>query len=285
MSEKIKIVYSPKCLAYEEPGHPESPERVASTALYLEEKGFEFVRPGLCKDEDILAVHAKKLLEQVRKGEIFDPDTPALANIYTFARLSAGGAIKAAEFALSGEASFSLMRPPGHHAGKDFLGGFCYFNNLAIAVKTSLQKVKKVAILDVDCHHGNGTQDIFLGDPNILYVSLHQSPFYPGTGLTSEFNAINFPLPAGTGEKKYLEKLDIGLRKIYEFSPELLAISAGFDTYKKDPLTLFGLEMESFRKIGQRIKKLASPTFAVLEGGYSKNLPLCIYNFLKGLGV
>ncbi|MFN3301854.1 MAG: histone deacetylase, partial [Patescibacteria group bacterium] len=177
--------------------------------------------------------------------------------------------------------SFSLMRPPGHHAGKDFCGGFCYFNNLAIAVAKFLKKDKKVAILDIDCHHGNGTEDIFLGKNNVLYISLHESPLYPGTGLESRFNCLNFPLPPRTQEKEYLQTLEIALEKISQFKPNLLAISAGFDTYKKDPLTYFGLEIDSYQKIGEKIAQLNLPTFSVLEGGYSQSLPLCLYNFIK----
>ncbi|MDA2923011.1 histone deacetylase family protein [Patescibacteria group bacterium AH-259-L07] len=279
----MKIIYSPKCLEYSSPGHPESPERVGKSVAFLKNKGYEFVMPEPCSDDDIVLVHDKKLLGLVKSESFLDVDTPALEGIYEYAKLSAGGAIKAAQIALKGEKSFSLMRPPGHHAGRSFLGGFCYFNNIAIAVAKSLEKVGNVAILDIDCHHGNGTQDIFLGDSHVLYISFHQSPFYPGTGLKSEFNALNFPLPAGTGESLYLEKLDIALAKINKFKPNLLAISAGFDTYKYDPLTQFSLDLDTYRKVGKKISALNMPTFSVLEGGYSQDLPQCIDNFLQGL--
>jgi len=158
------------------------------------------------------------------------------------------------------------MRPPGHHVGRDFLGGFCYFNNIAIAVKRS---GKRTLILDIDAHHGNGTQDIFLGDPQVVYVSLHRSPLYPGTGLSSVQNCFNFPLPARCGDQVYLETLDRALdRALQDFQPEQVAISAGFDGYERDPLASLGLSIETYREIGARIAKLGLPVFAVLEGGY-----------------
>lgn len=313
------IIYSPKCLEYGEVGHPESPVRVGDSYQFLKEKNFEFVEPEPAQEKDLLLVHTKRLVEEVKNERILDLDTPNIKGIFNYALLSVGGALRAMEMALRGKISFSLMRPPGHHAGRDFCGGFCYFNNLAVAVAKALEKVnpvrkngflnqtvsskkgsklylsqtppearfsngvKKAAILDIDCHHGNGTEDIFLGKNNVLYVSLHQSPLYPGTGLRSQFNCLNFPLPAGTNEKECLKTLDIALEKISNFSPNILAISAGFDTYKKDPITNLNLETESYQKIGERIAKLNLPTFAALEGGYSSDLPQCIYNFLLGL--
>lgn len=277
------IIYHPACLKYHQQGHPESPARVAESYNFLKDKNFEFVEPQPAEEKDLLLVHSQRLIEKVRNEQIFDLDTPNIKGIFNYALLSAGGAIKAMELALDGKKSFSLMRPPGHHAGKNFAAGFCYFNNIAIATAKALQNFKKVAILDIDCHHGNGTEDIFLGKNNVLYVSLHQSPLYPGTGLSSQFNCLNFPLAAGTGEKEYLNKLDLALKKISDFSPDLLAISVGFDTYKKDPLTNLNLTIDSYKKIGKKIASLNLPTFAVLEGGYSYDLPECIYNFLLGL--
>ncbi len=279
----MKIVYSPKCLEYGEVGHPESPIRVGDSYQFLKDKNFEFVEPEPAQEKDLFLVHTKRLVEEVKNERILDPDTPNIKGIYNYALLSAGGAIKAMELALTGEKSFSLMRPPGHHAGKDFCGGFCYFNNIAIAVAKALEKVKKAAILDIDCHHGNGTENIFLGKNNVLYVSLHQSPLYPGTGLKSQFNVFNFPLSSETTEKEYLESLDKGLKKISDFQPDVLAISAGFDTYKKDPITMFNLGIETYQKIGKKISDLNLPTFAVLEGGYSSDLPQCLYNFVNNL--
>lgn len=290
----VTIIFSPRCLEYYQPGHPESPSRVANTYLFLKDKGFKFLEPQPCEDKDILAVHSHELLKKVKTGNFFDVDTPNLPNIIDYAKLSAGGAIKAAQLALTGQSAFSLMRPPGHHAGKNELGGFCYFNNLAIAIESVIKKVERIAIIDIDAHHGNGTEEIFLGRSDILYLSLHQAGIYPGTGLRSIKNCLNFPLLPGTDSKEYLAKLDQGLKEVKKFFQQkskstfrkklkLLAVSAGFDTYKKDPLTNLNLELESYQEIGRKLAELNQPIFAVLEGGYSQDLSLCIYNFCLGL--
>jgi len=179
-----KIVFSPTCLEYKSPRHPESPGRIRSAYEFLKTKNFEFILPKACSEEDILLAHSRALLDKVKSERFFDADTPSIPGIFGYAILAAGAAILAQEICIVGaDKAVSLMRPPGHHATKDSLGGFCYFNNLAIAIKKSLARVKRAAILDIDCHHGNGTEDIFKGDKSVLYVSLHQSPLYPGTGL------------------------------------------------------------------------------------------------------
>ena len=278
----MKIVFSNKCLEYSQAGHPESPERVRASYAYLKDK-FEFVLPGEIEEGDLLLVHSQSLLDSVKIGRFYDGDSPNYPDIFSYAKLSTAAAVMASKIALKGDLSLSLLRPPGHHAGRDFLGGFCYFNNVAIAVAKALQRVNKAAIIDFDCHHGNGTQDIFLGEQNVLYVSLHQSPLYPGTGLTSEGNCLNFPLPAGTDEPAYMTAFSKAIEAIYRFAPDLVAVSAGFDTYKGDPLAGLHLEKSTYEKIGKAIHELEKPTFAVLEGGYSDDLPECIHYFLSGL--
>lgn len=279
----MKIIFSPRCLEYESPGHPESRQRVKHAYNFLRQKGCEFSEPAPCKEEDILLAHSKALLDKVKTNQFFDADTANIPGIFEYACLSAGAAIKAQEIALiEKEKSFSLMRPPGHHAGRDALGGFCYFNNIAIALKKALTKVKQASILDLDCHHGNGTQDIFIADKRLLYVSLHQSPLYPGTGLKSQDNCLNYPLPAGTDEKLYLTALSQGLREIKNFQPEVLGISLGLDTYKNDPLTNLQLELSTYREMGKMVRELNTPSFAVLEGGYSAKVGQCIYEFIQG---
>lgn len=208
-----------------------------------------------------------------------------MPNIFHFAILSAGSAIEAALYSLDGEKTFSLMRPPGHHAMKDNLGGFCYFNNIAIAIMRVSRKVDKVAIVDLDCHHGNGTEDIFLGKKEIIYVSLHQSPLYPGTGLSSQKNCFNYPLAANTGAPLYLKTLDKALENVLKFNPDLIAASMGFDTYKLDPIAGLSLEKDTYKQIGKMLSDLDRPLFSVLEGGYNtKDMPECVYQFLEGLG-
>ncbi|MBM3888569.1 MAG: histone deacetylase [Verrucomicrobia bacterium] len=273
-------------MAYEATGHPESVRRVRASAEFLRRNPRrEFLLPHPCTDEDIRRVHTTQLLQQVRLGTFADADTPVLPGIYEHARRSAGAAIQAAELSWKGEPAFSLMRPPGHHATRDQVMGFCYFNNIAVAVArltAGRRGPRRVAIVDFDCHHGNGTEEIFRDKGGVLFVSLHQSPCYPGTGLESKGQALNFPLPPETDGPEYLEVLARALEKVRAFGPELVALSAGFDGYKRDPLTNMKLEIATFGEIGRQLAALRRPMFAVLEGGYSTRLPQCIGAFLDG---
>jgi acetoin utilization deacetylase AcuC-like enzyme len=287
------IVYSPRCLDYAAAGHPENPDRVRSAVAQLHKEFHTWVTPAPCTDEDILRVHTRELLTAVRTGGFVDADTPVFPEIFEIAKLAAGGALLAAEHALAGRPALSLMRPPGHHAERDRVMGFCYLNNLAIAVARTIEsspKVRRVAILDFDCHHGNGTEDIFRDDERVLFASLHQSPCYPGTGLVSGRNCLNYPLPPGTGPERFLATLDEAVGCLRAFQPDLLAVSAGFDAYKSDPITHMELEIETFHDIGRRIADLiqpvpkagALPCFAVLEGGYSHEFAKCVEAFVSG---
>lgn len=179
--------------------------------------------------------------------------------------------------------TFSLSRPPGHHAGKNFLGGFCYFNSIAVAVEKAMQHLDKIAILDIDGHHGNGTQDIFLDRKDVLFLSLHERGSFPMSGFVSEKNCINYPLPPGCREKEYMNFLDRALEKIDDFNADAIAVSAGFDTYKNDPLLTMNLDTSSYHRIASAISELDIPVFSILEGGYSEALPECIMEFLIGL--
>jgi len=261
---KTKIIFSEKCLGYGT-WHIEGPQRIRIANEILRKKGYDYVEPSPASEEDLLKVHDPEYIWNLKKGLVEDIDTPAYDNIYEYARLSAGGALLAAK-----TNGFSIMRPPGHHAGKNgaALGvhtrGFCYLNNVAIAVK-SLNKT--ALILDVDGHHGNGTQEIFQDEAKVVYVSLHRFPHYPGTGVRSEGNCLNFPLPVDCGEKKYLETLDRALNAIDENTFEVVAVSVGFDTHSGD-LASLGLTENSYLEIGKRIAAIEKPTFFVLEGGY-----------------
>lgn len=279
----MKIIYSEKAAEYNIPGHPEAPFRVLKTKEFLEKIGMEFLSPNKAKEKDILLAHTEELLNLVKSENFSDADTPAFKGVYENAMLSAGSAIDASGYAMKNEFAFSLMRPPGHHAGRNSLGGFCYFNNIAVAVKKLLTSQIKVAILDIDVHHGNGTQDIFLGDEKVLFISLHQVPLYPGTGINSEKNCFNFPLSAGTDETAYLKTLDTAIEKIKNFSPAIVGISTGFDTYHADPLANLNLRKDSYKKIAKKISEIKAGKFAVLEGGYSRDLPELIENFLEGI--
>ncbi len=261
---KTKIVFSEKCLNYGG-WHIEGPQRVKMAHEVLKEKNYDFMEPTPASEEDVLRVHDADYVWKLKKGLVEDPDTPAYADIYEYARLSAGGAILAAK--ING---FSLMRPPGHHAGRSgaalgvYTRGFCYVNNVAVALKAL---GKATLILDVDGHHGNGTQEIFQGDEKVVYVSLHRYPYYPGTGAYSEGNCLNFPLPADCGEQKYLETLDKALGMVDVGRFEVVAVSVGFDAHEGD-LASLGLTENSYREIGKRVGMLKKPTFFVLEGGY-----------------
>jgi len=261
---KPKIVFSEKCLAYGS-WHVEGPARVRKAYEILKERGYEFLEPEPASEEDLLRVHDDEYVWMLKKGLIEDGDTPAYENIFEYAKLSAGGAILAAEVK-----GFSIMRPPGHHAGRNgaALGantrGFCYLNNIAIAVR---HLGKPTLILDIDGHHGNGTQEIFFGDDKVMYVSLHRHPHYPGTGAVSEANCLNFPLWGDCGDEAYLETLDGALGMVDVGKFEVVAVSAGFDTHMGD-LASLGLTEKGYREIGKRIAALKKPTFFVLEGGY-----------------
>ena len=175
--------------------------------------------------------------------------------------------------------AFCSVRPPGHHSSQNKAAGFCILNNIAIGAKYLLKKYKykKIAIVDIDVHHGNGTQDIFYDNENVLFISTHQYPFYPGTGSEKEkgkFNNIcNIPLPAGTNSEEYLNAFEFALKKLKEFKPEFVLISAGFDTDARDPLASFKLETEDFYHITKRIletskKSCNGKVVSILEGGY-----------------
>jgi acetoin utilization deacetylase AcuC-like enzyme len=277
---KTKIVFSEKCLSYGS-WHIESPERVRRAYEILKEKGYEFITPEPAAEEDLLKVHSREYLQKLKKGLVEDVDTPAYENIYEYARLAAGAAILAAK--VNG---FSFMRPPGHHAGIKgaalgaYTLGFCYINNVAVAVR---HLGKPALILDIDGHHGNGTQEIFLGDKNVVYVSLHRYPHYPGTGYTSEKNCLNYPLPANCGDELYIKTLKEALTRISAEKFEVVAVSAGFDAHAGD-LASLGLTEKCYREIGKIIGALKKPTFFVLEGGYSgENIGKDIDQMLKGL--
>jgi len=234
--------------------------------------------------DDVLLVHSKNHLSAVQRGTYADADTPYYSGIEKIALTSLSGALSASVSAMEGTPAFSLMRPPGHHAGKNRVAGFCYFNNLAIACEKLLitKKVSLIAILDVDVHHGDGTQDILRGREGVLFCSLHQIPLYPGSGLKSRDNCFNFPLSPGTAEGPYLKTLEQAVTLALDFKPELLAVSAGFDTYKECPIAGLKLDKPTYRRIGNLLAQTRLPRFAVLEGGYSPELPLLIENFLDG---
>ena len=271
--------------SYGASGHPEAPFRVSRTFERLKSAGLPPALPSVQASEaDVRLMHGERHLDSIRNGTFEDPDTPAYEGMGELALLSLSGAFSAADSAQQGAPAFSLMRPPGHHAGKDKVAGFCYLNNIALSVARA-QKAKpglKVAIVDFDVHHGDGTESLVLGRENTAFVSLHQFPLYPGTGRASQGNCVNVPLPAGTNGDDYLLVFEPALERVLATKPALLAVSAGFDAYKEDPIAGLNLDKLTFKRIGQLLAQTKLPRFAVLEGGYSEDLPKLVEAFLNG---
>ena len=280
-----KVFTDPSTAGYHSPGHPEAPARVLRPAALLKAGGHAVLPPDVAAtEEDARLVHSPEHLAAVRDGTYSDADTPHHPGIDRIALTSLSGALSAGRSAAAGEPAFSLMRPPGHHAGKSRVAGFCYLNNLAVAVESLLRSgaAKRIAIIDVDVHHGDGTESIMSGREGVLMCSLHQVPLYPGTGLKSRGNCLNFPLPPGTAEGAYLSALELAVSAALDAKPDLLAVSAGFDTYKECPIAQLKLDKPSYRRIGRMLAETKLKRFAVLEGGYAEDLPLLIESFLTG---
>jgi len=261
--------------------HPESRERLA---VLLER--FEWVEGRPARQEDVLRCHTRALLEQIElidEETWLDGDTVATETSYEAALLAAGIAIMAVE-----EQAFALLRPPGHHAPTGRAMGFCLFNNAAIAARyaQAVLGVQRVAILDWDVHHGNGTQDIFWDDDSVLYVSVHQWPFYPGTGGPDEQSetTMNIPLGGGCGDVEYLRAFDRMIAPaMTRFAPDLLLVSAGFDAHSEDPLAWMNVTGDGFRALARRATTYAPRVAAVLEGGYNlTTLPALVGAAVEG---
>jgi acetoin utilization deacetylase AcuC-like enzyme len=274
------------------PGHPESVDRIRTVQQALNDESFNSLlrrAPVDATEEQMAAPHSSDLVAAILKAaptggyRHIDSDTVMSSGTGDAIRKGAGSLVLAVDSVISGEAesAFCAVRPPGHHAERDRPMGFCFVNNVAVAAMHARQAhgLRKIAVVDFDVHHGNGTQDIFWNEPDLFFASSHQHPHYPGTGAAEDIggynNVVNAPLPPGTGGggfRKAFER-DI-LPALDSFAPELTLISAGFDAHKDDPLSDMGLEEGDFFWVTRRILSIADKhadgrVVSALEGGYN----------------
>ena len=280
----MQIFHDPRCADYDRTGHPERPERILTTAPLLKRKhpNWTWIKPDKASRDELLRAHPAEYIEQVVDARIdFDSDCPAYPKIFDHAARSAGAAIAAARAATNGERAFSLMRPPGHHALRDRPMGFCYFANVSLAALDAIARgIERVAIWDFDAHHGNGTESLVANKEQILFTSIHQYPAWPGTGTKSFANIRNYPIAPYSPRQEHMEAAERALRTLLKFKPQLLLVSAGFDAFRDDPITQMTLERHDFASFGKWLDEINLPTAAILEGGYSDQLPELVDDFL-----
>jgi acetoin utilization deacetylase AcuC-like enzyme len=285
----MKIIHDEACAGYVKPGHPERPARITRTVELLRKQTdlpITWAVPVTGNHEaDILRAHTPAVLARLEEPKEIDNDTPWFPDIGVRARVSVAAALDALSAAQAGETVFSLMRPPGHHALREKSMGFCYLNNIAVAaLAATASGSQRVAVFDFDVHHGNGTENILLNQPGLEFFSVHQHPDYPGTGAENAGrNCFNYPVAPGGTRDTYRAVLRQALDDLRVFRPDLIAVSAGFDAYERDPVGGGALKAEDFYWLGQSLRALNRPMFSLLEGGYSRDLPELIFAYLKGV--
>lgn len=292
---KTGLAYHPDYLLHDPgSGHPERPDRLRAVMAQLKARGLldvvVSIDPTPADEKWLRQVHSEKYLrhlaQSVKKAPIYlDADTGLSADSYRVAKLATGGVLTAVDLIMNGKIdnAFVAARPPGHHALPDRAMGFCLINHIAVATRYVQKKhrLKRVLIVDWDVHHGNGTQDIFYDDPNVFYFSIHQSPYYPGTGNAEDTGAgdgagttLNVPLPAGTGDAEVIDAFRHQLAPAAaEFQPQFVFISAGFDAHRDDPLAGLDVTASGYRELTRIVLQIAAKfaqgrVVSLLEGGY-----------------
>lgn len=283
------ILHDPRCADYGSSMRPEQPSRVTRSAAHLRSAhpDWKWRVPVMAAGDDVLLLaHTAAHVQRLGQPRDFDADTPFLPGIGDHARRAVGAALEAVHHAVTARTPvFSLMRPPGHHASATQAMGFCYLNSIAIAALFARQRLKagRVAVWDFDAHHGNGTEAIVSGQSSVLFASVHQYPGYPGTGTQDHGPQIrNWPVAPHTPRPEHRAALRASLDAVVAFAPDVILVSAGFDAYARDPITQMTLERDDFALLGRWLRETGRPAAALLEGGYSDDLPLLIDAFLSG---
>lgn len=295
------ILHDPRCADYGSSMRPEQPARTIRSAAHLRaaHPDWTWREPNLSSlsvtapDDVLLLAHAPAHLKRLPQPRDFDPDTPYFPHIADHARRSVAAAVEAARYAIdkkdSPEPVFSLMRPPGHHATASQAMGFCYLNQIATAALLAQRNfdpaaapTRKIAVWDIDAHHGNGTEAILQAHTLVFFASVHQYPGYPGTGTQDHGpHTRNWPVAPHTPRVDHMAALRASLDAVVSFNPDLILVSAGFDAYARDPITSMTLETEDFATLGTWLRETRRPAAAILEGGYHADLPLLIDAFLS----